>query len=155
MRRKRSISLAVVFALGALASVIVPSTAAAVIPATFPASAVDVPDQVLVWNQHAYDELIVGQGPFSLQHMAMVHGAIYDAVNAIDGGHQPYLVAPPAAPTYSKDAAAATAAHDVLLFLLPGRQAVLDGFYDASLAVIPDGPDEQGGIDVGGLPLRR
>jgi hypothetical protein len=79
----------------------------------------------------------------------MVQGAVYDAVNAIDGGYRPYLGAPPATSTYSKDAAAAKAAHDVLLFLLPSRQTVLDGFYDASLAVIPDGPDEQGGIDVG------
>jgi len=113
------------------------------------AAADPIPDQVLVWNQHAYDELVVGQGPFSIQHLAMVHGAVYDAVNAIDGGYQPYLGAPPATSTYSKDAAAATAAHDVLLFLLPNRQAVLDGFYDASLAVIPDGANEQGGIDVG------
>ena len=30
--------------------------------------------------------------------LAMVQGAVYDAVNAIDGGHQPYLVAPPADP---------------------------------------------------------
>ena len=118
-------------------------------PAPSLTAASQIPDQVLAWNQHAYDELIVGQGPFSVQHMAMVHGAVYDAVNAIYGGYQPYLVAPPAEATYSKDAAAATAAHDVLLFLLPGRQAQLDAFYDASLALIPDGPDEQGGIDVG------
>jgi hypothetical protein len=120
-----------------------------IVPSPVPASADQIPDQVLVWNQHAYDELIVAQGPFSVQHLAMVQGAVYDAVNAIDGGYQPYLGAPPATSTYSKDAAAAKAAHDVLLFLLPSRQTVLDGFYDASLAVIPDGPDEQGGIDVG------
>jgi hypothetical protein len=86
-----------------------------------PSAAAQVPDQVLVWNQHAYDELIVGQGPFSVQHMAMVHGAMYDAVNAIAGGYQPYLVAPPAGPTYSKPAAAATAAYEVLRWLLPGQ----------------------------------
>lgn len=84
-----------------------------------PLYAADVPDQVLAWNQHAYNELIVGQGPFSVQHLAMVHGAMYDAVNAIDGGYQPYLVMPRAKSTYSKDAAAATAAYQVLLHLLP------------------------------------
>jgi hypothetical protein len=109
----------------------------------------EVPDQVLVWNQHAYDELVVGQGPASIQHLAMVHGAVYDAVNAIEGGFEPYLVAPPAAPTYSKDAAAATAAFEVLLFLLPSREPSLTGFYNDSLALIPDGPEKQGGIDVG------
>ena len=91
------------------------------------AAAEDVPDQVLAWNQHAYNELVLGQGPFSVQHLAMVHGAIFDAVNAIDAGYQPYLVAPPAEPTYSKDAAAATAAYEVLVFLLPSRALQLAG----------------------------
>jgi hypothetical protein len=113
------------------------------------AAAVEVPDQVLAWNQHAYNELIVGQGPFSVQHLAMVHGAMYDAVNAIDGGYRPYLVAPPAEPTYSKDAAAATAAYEVLLYLLPLRASQLAQYYNDSLALIPDGPDKEGGIAVG------
>jgi hypothetical protein len=113
------------------------------------AAASSVPDQVLAWNQNAYNELIIGQGPFSVQHMAMVHGAVYDAVNAIDGGFQPYLTAPAAEQTYSKDAAAATAAYKVLLSLLPGSAAQLEGSYNDSLALIPDGPDKQGGIDVG------
>ena len=51
---------------------------------------------------------------------AMVSGAVYDAVNAIDGApYRPYLVAPPAHRSYSKDAAVATAAHDVLVGLFP------------------------------------
>src|SRR5215218_5386569 len=38
-----------------------------------------------------------GQPPHaSVLSMAMVQGAVYDAVNAIDGGFTPYLVAPPA-----------------------------------------------------------
>jgi hypothetical protein len=119
-------------------------------PATpFAAADQDVPDQVLEWNHHAYNELIVGQGPFSVQHMAMVHGAIYDAVNAINRKYQPYLGAPAARPSYSKNAAAATAAYEVLRWLLPGRATQLAGYYEDSLALIPDGPDEQGGIDVG------
>jgi hypothetical protein len=114
-----------------------------------PSAAAGVPDQVLAWNQHSYNELIVGQGPSSIQNLAMVHGAMYDAVNAIDGGYRPYLVAPPAEPTYSKDAAAATAAYQVLLYLLPARASQLAQYYNESLALIPDGPDEQGGIGVG------
>ena len=52
----------------------------------------------------------------------MVQGAVYDAVNAIDRGHQPYLVQPPSNPTDSKEAATATAAFRVLLGFpdLPG-----------------------------------
>jgi hypothetical protein len=123
--------------------------AAFLAPTAVPAAADQIPDQVLAWNQHAYDELVVGQGPFSVQHLAMVHGAIYDAVNAIDRGYAPYLVAPPAQPTASKDAAAATAAYEVLLYLLPARASQLTQYYNDSLALIPDGPDEQEGIDVG------
>jgi hypothetical protein len=141
-RRKRlGQSLWIVVALSALSALSVPTPALS--------AEADVPDQVLAWNQHAYVELIVGQGPFSIQHLAMVHGAMYDAVNAIDGGYQPYLVAPPATPTYSKDAAAATAAYQVLLYLLPGRGSQLATYYSDSLALIPDGADEQGGIGVG------
>ena len=40
----------------------------------------------------------------------MVHGAVYDAVNAIAGGHEPYVSAPAAEPWYSQDAAVAAAA---------------------------------------------
>ncbi|MGC1813137.1 MAG: hypothetical protein WA696_03230, partial [Solirubrobacterales bacterium] len=58
----------------------------------------------------------VGQAPqVSVLHVGMVQGAVYDAVNAIDGGHQPYLAGlPPASPSASKAAAAATAAYKVL-----------------------------------------
>ena len=54
-----------------------------------------------------------GQGPqLSVPHMAMVHGAVYDAVNAIDGGHEGYLLTSRVAtPFDSKEAAAATAAY--------------------------------------------
>jgi len=117
-----------------------------------PASADEVPDQVLAWNQHAYVELILTANqapPVAALHLAIVHGAIYDAVNAIDGDFEPYLVAPPAEPWYSEDAAAAAAAHEVLVWLLPGRTSQLDGYLDASLASIPDGPSKEGGKAVG------
>jgi len=117
-----------------------------------PASADQVPDQVLIWNQHAYDELIgmAGQAPpVAALHLAIVHGAIYDAVNAIDGGFEPYLASPPAQPWYSEDAAAAAAGREVLVWLLPGRMTQLDAYLEASLASIPDGQSEEGGKAVG------
>ncbi|MGH9191670.1 MAG: vanadium-dependent haloperoxidase [Acidimicrobiales bacterium] len=81
--------------------------------------------------------------------MAMVQGAVDDAVNAIDGGFEPYLVAPPAKRWYSTDAAAATAAYGVLVSLLPAQQAQLGVLYQASLDAIPDGRAKNGGIRVG------
>lgn len=123
-----------------------------IVPAAMPASAAEVPDQVLAWNRNAYQELIVVAGqapPVAALNLAMVHGAVFDAVNAIDGGFEPYLGAPDAEDTYSKDAAAAAAAYRVLLSLLPGRAAQLTASYDASLALIPHGADEDGGVEVG------
>lgn len=127
--------------------------AALAVPTSLPASAVEVPDQVLAWNQHAYDELLVTGAqppPLAILNMAAVHGAMYDAVNAIDGGHEPYLGSPASADASdSKNAAAAAAAYRVLLDLLPAREPQLTGYYQASLATIPDGPKQEGGIDVG------
>jgi len=79
--------------------------------------------------------------------MAMVEGAVYDAVNAIDGGYQPYLVDPRAIgaqPWFSQDAAAATAAHDVLVAIAPAQQATLDGLYASTMAGITDAFKAQG-----------
>jgi hypothetical protein len=107
---------------------------------------------VLAWNQHAIDALIgtAGQAPsVSVLHMAMVQGAVYDAVNAIDRGYEPYLAAPRAKRWYSTDAAAATAAYRVLSNLLPAQQAQLGMLYQASLDAIDDGRAKDGGIRVG------
>src|SRR5713101_654480 len=49
---------------------------------------------------------------------AIMHAAIYDAVNAIDRIHAPYLIELPAASgSVSQEAAVAAAAHEVLLQL--------------------------------------
>ena len=111
----------------------------------------DAVNTVVEWNQHANDTLLAaGQPPHVyLLHMAMVHGAVYDAVNAIDGGYQPYLGAPRAKSWYSKDAAAATAAYRVLVSLLPDQQPALETTYLASLGSIDDGPSKDGGIVTG------
>ena len=81
--------------------------------------------------------------------LAMVQGAVYDAVNAIDGGHRPYLAAPAADPSDSKQAAAATAAFRVLVGVFPTQRPTLEPLYDASLAGVPDGPPKTGGIAAG------
>ena len=109
-------------------------------------------DTVTDWNQQSTDSLIVtaGQGPtVSVLHLAMVHGAVYDAVNAIDRRYEPYLGAPRARSRYSKDAAAATAAYRVLLSIVPAQQLALEGRYQASLAAVPEGKAKAGGIAVG------
>jgi PAP2 superfamily len=109
-------------------------------------------DVVIEWNSHAQTAIIAtaGQGPtVAYLHLAMVHGAVYDAVNAIEGGYEPYVGAPATDGDESTSAAVATAAHDVLVALFPGQQATLDTKLATSLAAIPDGPAETGGIEVG------
>ncbi len=80
---------------------------------------------------------------------AMVHAAVYDAVNSIDRTHQPYLASIAASPNASREAAAAQAAHDVLVGLFPGRQVILDAALDVSLQAIPNGPAKQSGVQIG------
>jgi hypothetical protein len=110
-------------------------------------------DTVTEWNLNATSAIFVtaGQPPqLSVPHLAMVHGAVYDAVNAIDGGRDGYLISSRlATPSDSKEAAAATAAYRVLLSIVPGQQAVFDAQYAASLAGIADGSSKTRGIAVG------
>ena len=81
---------------------------------------------------------------------AIMHAAIYDAVNAIDRTHRPYLVRLSDVPQdASQEAAAAAAAHEVLVALYPAFKAALDTQLQQSLAQIPDGKDKAQGIAIG------
>src|SRR3954452_23612734 len=110
-------------------------------------------DTVTDWNRYATDALVVTglqTPPVWTINLAMVHGAVYDAVNSIDRRYEPYLVlSRRARPGDSIDAAAATAAHHVLVALVPAQQAALDAAYAASLAAVPAGPARDGGIHAG------
>jgi hypothetical protein len=114
------------------------------------------------WNAIASTAIMstAGQPPHAaVLSLAMEQGAVYDAVNAIDGGHHPYLVAPPARSGDSEEAAAATAAFRVLvgfpervpplIGVVAAQLSTLQPLYDASLATVPDGPAKTDGIAVG------
>src|SRR5216117_3379298 len=77
-------------------------------------------NMVLDWNDHATSAIIrvAAQPPArSTIRLAMVHVAIYDAVNAIEGyPFAKYAVTPHVVLPASAEAAAATAAHDMLVF---------------------------------------
>jgi hypothetical protein len=141
---RRATLLGLAFALAAAVVVVAPAE-----EATASAEA----DAVVEWNLNAANALFVtaGQPPQqSVPHLAMVHGAVYDAVNAIDGGREGYLIsARLATSSDSKEAAAATAAYRVLLNIVPTQQATLDAQYAASLAAIADGSSKTRGIAVG------
>ena len=81
---------------------------------------------------------------------AIMHAAIYDAVNAIDKTHKSYFVKlRGVSQSASQDAAAAAAAHEVLVGLYPQFQAMLDAQLQQSLAQIPDGAHKADGIILG------
>ena len=81
---------------------------------------------------------------------AIMHAAIYDAVNAINRSHKPYLIRLANVPRFvSQDAAAASAAHEVLVALYPSFKILLDDQLLQSLASIQEGGDKAEGIRIG------
>src|SRR5690348_7123385 len=94
-------------------------------------------DMVLAWNEVAVEATRVARLSPNAQTraLAMVHGAVFDAVNGIERGYAPYLVQRHAPSWASEEAAAAVAAHDVLVSLMPAtQQASLDAALASSLA---------------------
>lgn len=93
---------------------------------------------VLQWNRVLQETVrTAGQQPttiFPVRSFAMMHAAMFDAVNSIDGSYTPYLAnVSGGGRLASQDAAAAQAAHDVLAALYPTRVAVFDTELAASL----------------------
>ena len=70
--------------------------------------------------------------------MAMVQGAMFDAMNAIRAQYTPALVSVEGPGYASREAAGAQAAHDVLVALFPAQRAALDAQLATSLSHIPD-----------------
>jgi hypothetical protein len=86
----------------------------------------------------------------STRNFAILHAAIYDAVNNIEPKFSPYLVHVADVPrSASKIAAADQAAHDVLVFLYPAFQVSLDTELKQDLAQIPDNERKAQGVAVG------
>ena len=92
-------------------------------------------DAVVDWNKIAIDTIKAGGHPLMVQavEIAIVHAAIYDAVQAFTGRYAPYHVTIPGA-SGSPVAAVATAGHDVLLGLFPTQAAALATKYSDYLA---------------------
>jgi PAP2 superfamily len=108
---------------------------------------------VIDWNQILLSIVNTpGAQPANIQptrNFAIVHAAIYDAVNAIDRTHQPYLVDVRAPRDASETAAADAAAHTALVGLYPAEQGMLDADYAAELGKVADGPAKDHGVKLG------
>lgn len=109
------------------------------------------PGQVLAWNQIAVQTgLAVTQtNQEAIMRLAYVQAAVFDAVDAVDGGYQPYVGQLRAHGTTDVDAAVAAAAHRILVTQFPTQQSALDNSYATSLANVTDGPAKTRGIALG------
>jgi PAP2 superfamily len=85
----------------------------------------------------------------SSRAMAIVHIAIFDAVNAIARRYQSFTGIADAEPDASMDAAIAQAAHDTLVAMFPSQRAHCDQLLSEELARIRRGPAKEQGIRVG------
>jgi hypothetical protein len=105
---------------------------------------------VIEWNQLLQANLPATAGLQSPRYYAMMHIAIFDAVNSIAREYTSYRVTVPSSRGASQEAAAAQAAHDVLAALIPSTGAVqtFDAALAAKLATIEPGRAAQG-ISVG------
>jgi hypothetical protein len=86
--------------------------------------------------------------------MAIVHLAVFEAVNAIDRRYESWLRLP-AVGGASIDAAIAQAAHDTLVSLYPSQRADCDRLLAEDLAQIPAGPRKRAGILLGKVAAAR
>ena len=108
-------------------------------------------DIVTDWNQKAGASVLEAKiFPFAgTRVMAIMHTAMFDAINSIEGHYTPYKFKVSAPAGSSPEAAGVAAAHAALVVLFSEQKAALDAAYAASLAQIPDGAGKTGGIAVG------
>jgi VCPO second helical-bundle domain len=105
---------------------------------------------VLHWSGVAADAIVVGRSPAASAVLGgMVHGAMYDAVAAVEGGLQPFATGVTAPPGASADAAVAQAARDVLVARVPLQAPNVQIAYDTYMGSIPNGPAKDAGKAVG------
>jgi len=87
-------------------------------------------DVVFEWNQILQDTVPSPQNPLTPRFFSLTHIAMFDAINTLEREFEPFHVRLRHGSGGSPEAAAAQAAHDVLVALNPSARAT----YDAALA---------------------
>jgi hypothetical protein len=116
------------------------------------------PDTILEWNRI----LLTSLGPpgaleptvFFTRPLAMVHVAIYDALNSFDRVYTPYVDSVSVEPGASREAAVAQAARDTLAGMFPSQTSVYDAALTAQLSRIPAAAAASGSRSALRLPER-
>ncbi|MEY2504501.1 MAG: hypothetical protein QOG27_781, partial [Verrucomicrobiota bacterium] len=122
-------------------------------------------DSLHRWNQIAVDASGLDHTPVAPQEnrvfgeqlgparssraMAIVHIAIFDAVNAIAGGYHSFTGITARGGAASLDAAVCQAAHDTLCALFPSQRPAFDAYLAEDLAGMSSSPQRANGIDAG------
>ena len=108
-------------------------------------------DAVTDWNTRACDLVASGNlhTPAANRLLAIMHTAVYEAVNAITKKYPASDLKIDAPANASVDAAIAAAARATLLKLLPEKQAEIEIVYQGALASITEGKPKNDGIIVG------
>lgn len=110
------------------------------------------------WNEIALDANALDHarvmpeqlGPLrTARAFAIVHIAIFDALNAINGGYRGYTRLSQVSHDTSMDAAIAQAAHDALAALFPSQTVHFDALLAEDLSRVRDGHAKHNGIDLG------
>ena len=117
--------------------------------APIPAAANNV---ITDWDEKAVGIVQSGTGPpppLGFRTMAILHTAMFDAVNSIQPRYKPYKVRLAATPDTSKEAAAAAAAAAVLIKLFPDAAADVQSTLTTYLTTLPDGEAKSKGVELG------
>jgi hypothetical protein len=104
------------------------------------------------WDEKAVSVLQTGMvppPPTAFRTMAILHVAMFDAVNSIEPRYKLYKTRLSATPDTSKEAAAASAAAAVLVKLVPDAAADVQSTLTSYLATLPDGDAKSKGIELG------
>ncbi|ADE16506.1 hypothetical protein Nhal_3481 [Nitrosococcus halophilus Nc 4] len=101
------------------------------------------PNVVMEWNLATLN-LIKGKnipaGQFGSRLMAMVHIAMFDAINGVHSEYSPFLVDGTRPKLIFLEAAAATAAYTILSTLYPAEKDSFEALYREQLSWLSDNP---------------
>src|SRR5262245_54248844 len=105
-------------------------------------------DLVTDWNSAALNVIRIEKTPppAAARALAILHVAIYDAVNGIRRTHNPFLVGGLVPRTASVEAAASAAARKVLVSLFTSEQDAFNAQYQTALLALPNMPQTRAGI---------
>jgi len=118
---------------GALLALVVALPFMGHVNATGPTSSV-----LIEWNQILQDSFPT-QGVGTVRPFTMAHIAMFDAINAIERDYESYFAQPRPGDNGAPEAAAAQAAHDLLVGVNPSQAAVYDAALTRQLGAKPSG----------------